>query len=78
MIKKVRAAHQIQDEFQEFNHNVEYMLDGLHLQIPGLALCTSPVLFVLSQDRSAYYGCDGESVVENLVKWKGVKSKVTK
>ena len=97
VIKKVKAAHQIQDsgEFQEFNDDVEYILDGLHKrnnlptrclstvtlatkcmeppfrmhlrahgtmnkffaelrdapQNPGLALCTSTVLFVLSQDR---------------------------
>ena len=97
VIKKVKAAHQIQDsgEFQEFNDDVEYILDGLHPrnnlptrclstvtlatkcmeppfrmhlrahgtmnkffaelrdapQNPGLALCTSTVLFVLSQDR---------------------------
>ncbi len=97
VIKNVRGAHQIQDdgEFDEFNDEVEYILEGLaksnnlqtrclstvqlatkcmeppfrmHLRAHGtmtkflaelkdapsnasLALCTSTVLFVLSQDR---------------------------
>ena len=97
VIKKTKKAHQIQDsgEFQEFNDDVEYILEGLerhnnlstrclstvtlaskcmeppfrmHLRAhgtvtkffselkdapanPSLALCTSTVLFVLSQDR---------------------------
>ena len=45
VIKKVKAAHQIQDsgEFQEFNDDVEYILDGLQKRNNLPTRCLSTV-----------------------------------